>query len=99
MSTVSQGHEEKRDFIRMRIDSEASLLHAGEVVSAVCIDLSASGLQVQAPRRFAVGDQVDVSIESEHASLSGLQARAEVVWVADQGVGEQRVGLKIVAMH
>jgi hypothetical protein len=42
----------KRDFIRMRIDTEVSLLHEGQVIAAVCLDLSSSGMQVQAPQRF-----------------------------------------------
>ena len=43
---------EKRDFIRMRIDTEVSLLHEGQVIAAVCLDLSSGGMQVQAPQRF-----------------------------------------------
>lgn len=99
MSQPPTSYSEKRDFIRMRVDTGASLLHAGEVIAAVCLDLSSSGMQVQAPQHFKVGDHVEVRIESEHASLKGLHASTEVVWIADQADGEQKLGLRILAMH
>ncbi|WP_028694378.1 PilZ domain-containing protein [Pseudomonas cremoricolorata] len=99
MSDTPTSYSEKRDFIRMRVDAAATLLHAGEVIAAVCIDLSSSGMQVQAPQQFQVGDRLQVCIESEHAALEGLRASTEVVWIADQPDGEQKLGLRILAMH
>ncbi|MDR2307089.1 MAG: PilZ domain-containing protein [Paucimonas sp.] len=99
MSQPPVNYSEKRDFIRMRIDTEVSLLHAGQVISATCIDLSSSGMQIEAPQRFKVGDQIDVRIDSEHPALKDLQASTEVVWIADQPGGAQKFGLRILAMH
>ncbi|CAK16419.1 PilZ domain-containing protein [Pseudomonas entomophila] len=99
MSQPPVNYSEKRDFIRMRIDTEVSLLHAGQVIAAVCLDLSSSGMQVQAPQRFQVGDQLEVRIDSDHPALKGLHASTEVVWIADQSGGEQKLGLRILAMH
>lgn len=99
MSRTDRDYEEKRDFIRMRVDADVTLIHAGQVVSAVCIDLSSSGMQVQAPRSFKVGDRISVRIDSDHPALAGLEADTEVVWVDDQDDGGQRLGLSIVSMH
>lgn len=99
MSRTDRDYEEKRDFIRMRVDADVSLIHAGQVVAATCIDLSSSGMQVQAPRSFTVGDRISVRIDSDHPALAGLAADTEVVWVEDQDGGGQRLGLSIVAMH
>lgn len=93
------GYSEKRDFIRMRVDAQVNLLHAGQVIAAVCLDLSASGMQVQAPRTFSVGDELEVRIDSEHSALCGLEAKAQVVWIADQAEGQQKVGLRILSMN
>ena len=49
MSGNERDYAEKRDFIRMRVDAEVSLIHAGQVIAATCVDLSSSGMQVQAP--------------------------------------------------
>ena len=79
MPQTPSNHSEKRDFIRMRIDTEVSLLHEGQVIAAVCLDLSSGGMQVQAPQRFQVGDTLEVRIDSDHKALKGLHASTEVV--------------------
>ncbi|QAX86014.1 PilZ domain-containing protein [Pseudomonas sp. DTU12.3] len=98
MSQTGRDYSEKRDFIRMRVDADVVLIHAGDQVSATCIDLSSSGMQVEAPRQFKVGDRLRVCIDSDHAALSGLEAETEVVWVKAQDGDSQRLGLSILAM-
>ncbi|MDU9390353.1 PilZ domain-containing protein [Pseudomonas sp. zfem002] len=99
MSQTFDGYSEKRDFIRMRVDADVTLIHADQVVAAVCLDLSSSGMQIQAPRTFQVGDQLQVRIESDHPALKGLEATTQVVWIADQADNQQKLGLRILAMH
>lgn len=101
MSNHDYDYEEKRDYIRMRIDADAdvSLIHAGQVISAVCIDLSSSGMQIQASRSFTVGDKLSVHIDSDHSALKGLEADTEVVWVTNQDDGGQKLGLSILDIH
>ncbi|MCY1461306.1 PilZ domain protein [compost metagenome] len=98
MSSVHMDYSEKRDFMRMRVDADVSLIHAGQVITAVCLDLSSSGMQVQSPRQFKVGDNLEVRIDSEHTALKGLEASTEVVWIADQADGGQKLGLRILSM-
>lgn len=99
MSLNDRSYEEKRDYIRMRVEADISLIHAGQVIPAVCIDLSSSGMQVQAPRTFQVGDKLSVRIDSDHAALTGLEADTEVVWVTDEAEGGQKLGLTILKMN
>ncbi|CRL97558.1 PilZ domain protein [Pseudomonas sp. 31 R 17] len=98
MSEHERDYAEKRDFIRMRVDADVSLIHAGQEIAGVCLDLSSSGMQVQAPRQFSVGDLLTVRIDSEHAALRGLEADTEVVWAKAVG-DEQQLGLKILKMR
>ncbi|MEZ1316975.1 PilZ domain-containing protein [Pseudomonas fluorescens] len=98
MSRTDRDYSEKRDFIRMRVDADIALIHQGDEVAAVCVDLSSSGMQVEAPRSFAVGDRLSVRIESDHAALRGLEADTEVVWVKAQDGGAQKLGLTILKM-
>lgn len=98
MSLNDRSYEEKRDYIRMRVEADISLLYAGQVIPAVCIDLSSSGMQVQAPRTFKVGDKLSVRIDSDHAALKGLEAETEVVWVTDEVDSGQKLGLTIIKM-
>ncbi|MBI6852841.1 PilZ domain-containing protein [Pseudomonas lijiangensis] len=99
MGQNDRSYEEKRDYIRMRIDADINLLHAGQVIPAVCIDLSSSGMQVEAPRSFKIGDKLSVSIDSDHPALSGLSAQTEVVWLTDIEGGGQKLGLSIISMN
>ena len=99
MSQTDRDYSEKRDFIRMRVDADVSLIHQGDQVPAVCIDLSSSGMQVQAPRLFKVGDRLKVRLDSDHTALKGLEADTEVVWVREQDDGKQKLGLTILKMH
>ncbi|VVN85827.1 hypothetical protein PS858_03831 [Pseudomonas fluorescens] len=98
MSQTERDYSEKRDFIRMRVDADVALIHQGDEVAAVCIDLSSSGMQVEAPRLFNVGDRLSVRIESDHAALKGLEADTEVVWVKAQDGASQKLGLTILKM-
>ncbi|UCP10122.1 MULTISPECIES: PilZ domain-containing protein [unclassified Pseudomonas] len=98
MSQTERDYSEKRDFIRMRVDADVALIHEGDEVAAVCIDLSSSGMQVEAPRRFKVGDRLSVRIDSDHAALKGLEADTEVVRVKEQDGANQKLGLTILKM-
>ncbi|WP_445177635.1 PilZ domain-containing protein [Pseudomonas sp. McL0111] len=98
MSQTGRDYSEKRDFIRMRVDADVVLIHEGDEVSAVCIDLSSSGMQVEAPRQFKVGDRLSVRIDSDHTALSGLEADTEVVWVKAEDGKTQKLGLSILKM-
>jgi hypothetical protein len=99
MGQNDRDYAEKRDYIRMRVDADISLLYAGQIIPAVCVDLSSSGMQVEAPRSFQVGDKISVRIDSEHAALKGLEAETEVVWLADLEEGGQKLGLTILKMN
>ena len=79
MSQRLRDYEEKRDFIRMNLNSEAILHSNGQAYPAVCIDLSSTGMQLQTTCNVAVGEQVEVKINSQHSSLTGLVATATVV--------------------
>lgn len=98
MSQHERDYAEKRDFIRMRVDADVSLIHAGQEIAGVCVDLSSSGMQVQAPRQFQVGDKLTVRIDSEHSALTGLEADTEVVWTKTNGP-DQHLVLKILKMY
>jgi hypothetical protein len=99
MSQNDRNYAEKRDYIRMRVDADVTLLYAGQIIPAVCVDLSSSGMQVEAPRVFKVGDKLSVRIDSDHTALKGLEADTEIVWLTDQDEGGQKLGLTILSMN
>lgn len=99
MSDRLRDYEEKRDFIRMQLNSEARLQANGQQLDAVCMDLSSSGMQLSCPKALVVGTSVEVEIGSRHSQLSGLAASATVVRCEAQGEnGPYQIGLQITQM-
>lgn len=98
MTQRDRDYSEKRDFIRMHIETAVTLTQGSEHYDAICLDLSSTGMQVLAATRLQMGDKVSVHIPSEHSDLKGLQAETEVVRVGTHEDGRQSLGLAILSM-
>lgn len=98
MSQSDHAYSEKRDFIRMRLETPVTLQHAGQETPAHCLDLSSTGMQLEARCQVAMGDRVKVLIPSEHNELKGLEAEAEVVRINAMEDGRSSIGLAILSM-
>ena len=99
MSQSDRDYSEKRDFIRMNIETEVTLSQGTQSFNGTCRDLSSTGMQVTAPTNLQIGDKVTVRIPSEHSELKGLVAETEVVRVSALENGRQNLGLAIVSMN
>ncbi|HEX5842623.1 MAG TPA: PilZ domain-containing protein [Pseudomonas sp.] len=98
MSQNDHAYSEKRDYIRMRLEAPVTLHYAGQEVPALCLDLSSTGMQLEAQSALRMGDMVKVHIASDHNELRGLDAQAEVVRVSTMDDGRQALGLAIISM-
>ncbi|ARU88979.1 PilZ domain-containing protein [Pseudomonas sp. M30-35] len=99
MSQSNHEYSEKREYIRMQVETPATLHHAGQAIPALCRDLSATGMQLEAACNLQVGDKVKISIESEHPQLKGLTAEAEVVRVNSGDGDKQIIGVNVLSMR
>ena len=99
MSTSDRAYSEKRDFIRMRLEAPVTLVCGDEKIPALCLDLSSTGMQVEARTRLAVGDRVGVHIPSEHQQIADLNVEAEVVRAQPLEDGRLTLGLSVIAMR
>jgi hypothetical protein len=99
VSLDDRNYSEKRDFIRMQVQTKAILEHAGQQYPALCLDLSSSGMQLEAGIALAVGDRVRVLIPSDHSALKGLEADAEVVRIGEGNNGSHTLGLAILDLR
>lgn len=98
MTQSDRDYSEKRDFIRMQIETAITLVQGDQSYEAVCLDLSSTGMQVIAATNLQMGDKVRVHIPSEHNELKGLDAETEVVRVGSHEDGRQSLGLAILSM-
>ncbi|ACR12703.1 PilZ domain-containing protein [Teredinibacter turnerae] len=86
MSLANREYQEKRNFIRMRVDTPIQMvLEAdGERFEGKCRDLSGGGLLVELATALPVGTRARISIQSSHGHSPMLEAIALVNRVETQ---------------
>ncbi|QEY58774.1 PilZ domain-containing protein [Pseudomonas sp. C27(2019)] len=94
-------YSEKRDFIRMRVETEITLECDGINYDAVCIDLSSTGMQIETSGSVPLseGQSIRVLIPSAHSKLSSLQAETIIRRLETLDDGRQALGLEITSMQ
>jgi len=95
MSMNERTFNEKRDFIRMKINSPVTVMHAGSSYKAICKDLSGTGLSIQTDQALPVGDDVTISIEQDGKSHLPFNAEAKISRVQPGNSGGYLIGLAI----
>lgn len=92
MNLVSREYQEKRNFIRMRVDTPVSIdIKEGEnTLTGICRDLSGGGLQIELDSVLPIGTTVEVSIASGHGHNPMLHANATVTRVVSQPESESQ---------
>lgn len=94
-------YNEKRDFIRMRVETAVTFEYEGETFDAVCIDLSSTGMQIETDAALSLsqGQSMRVLIPSAHAELTGLQADTQIQRLEKLDNGRLSIGLSIISMQ
>ena len=83
MSLANRAYSEKRNFIRMRIDSPVDIhLEEEDDIQGLCCDLSGGGMAVEVSRALPVGTALTISLSSSHGHSPMLKARAHVARVS-----------------
>lgn len=96
MSVGDRAFSEKRDFIRMKIDTplKAQLMGDGIAIDGLCHELSGGGIRLSTTHSVPPGTELEVSISSEHGHAPTLRAKARVSRVED----ENENGVYMMAM-
>jgi hypothetical protein len=83
MSLDQRSYEEKRDFIRMPVECEISLVSAasGRQFTASGRNLSAGGVLFHTDEPLRPGDRLEMHIEAREPLVSVLDANIEVLRV------------------
>ena len=86
MNLASKDYSEKRNFIRMKVDTPVNIkvVSGEEEYEGICRDLSGGGLLVELSAPLPVGTLADVSITSSHGHNPMLQAKVRVNRVESQ---------------
>jgi len=94
-------YSEKRDFIRMRVETNITFECNGTRYDAVCLDLSSTGMQIETSGSVSLseGQVIRVLIPSSHSKLSSLSAEAVIRRLDRLDDGRQALGLEITSMQ
>jgi hypothetical protein len=83
MSLFDRSFSEKRNFIRMKVNTPVSIEHAGKTYTASCLDLSADGMSIETSDSFHLGDELKVSIDQDGENRQSFHAITEVARVSE----------------
>ena len=92
-------YTEKRNFIRMKVDTPVELTIKGDqarVVKAICKDLSGTGMLVEVEEPIDIGTELVVAITS---GKNPFEADAEVSRSRSSSNGRLIIGLKITEIR
>jgi len=97
---INRNYNEKRNFIRMKIDTPADVVieRQGEKIQGVCRDLSGGGMLIESPETLDIGLELVVKLASHHLDSPMLKARALVARVQENRNGGFTLGLEILEM-
>ena len=113
MSRLQQSFKEKRNFIRMKVDTPIVIKigDGDEIVGGRCLDLSGGGMLISAPKAVPIGSEFEVSLSSPYGHNPMLRAHTRVNRVVpdmakvpdtgtEDGLDDQscHVGLEILAL-
>ncbi|TXR53217.1 PilZ domain-containing protein [Reinekea thalattae] len=80
MGHTDRDFEEKRDFIRMQLNSTAKLHSQGsQPIDVICHDLSATGMSIIATEPLTLGSEVTIDIPSPNAQFEPMSSKGQVV--------------------
>jgi hypothetical protein len=99
MSLSSKDYEEKRDFIRMTMNSKASItINDGNTFDIKIVDLSAKGMHVEASKNVAVGSEVVVNVDSPSAQFKSMIANCIVLRCLELSETKFDIGLEVKSL-
>jgi hypothetical protein len=98
MALDNRAWSEKRNFIRMKINTPVRVEHASATFVARCKDLSGSGMLVDSEQALPLGSSVELFIDQEGEKRVPFRATAEVARVDPAADGHFTLGLSITSI-
>ncbi len=100
MNQPSREFSEKRNFIRMQINTPASmsLKHGDDTLEGTCVNLSGGGLLAEVNKVVPVGAEVEITVASGHGHNPMLTAKAKVTRITTEQAETCTLGLEILEM-
>lgn len=101
LQDIIRDFSEKRDFIRMKVDTEISLRHtdSNQSVKAICRDLSGTGMLIEISQAIEEGKELFACIPSNNSSFPSLETTVKVIRCSLLDNGNYQLGTEIVRIQ
>lgn len=97
------GADDQRNYLRMLINSEVELdiedAEGGQTLSAMCRDLSATGMAFEVEQPIEIGSMIRTRINTNNSELSSLQAHAKVVRCVQETDNLYLIGAEVIEIN
>ena len=100
MSSIIRDYSEKRDFIRMKVDTEISLTfeNSDNTMKAVCRDLSGTGMLIETNEPLVEGSEFNTSLPSSNEAFPSFETKVKVIRCRPAENGNFMIGTEILNM-
>ena len=97
----SRNWDEKRDFIRMKVNTEItlSLNDSDRNVVGYCRDLSGTGMLIEVDEEIGTGDTCQTSLPSAGDSFSSLDATLKILRCTQVSDNKFEIGTEIIEIE
>jgi hypothetical protein len=82
---LAAAYDEKRDFIRMRVETLLTLTMDNRTVSCKCVDLSGTGMCIETKEVLNIGDEAVAYLPSYQNQFEPLNACIRIKRVMEDG--------------
>lgn len=100
MNLYNREYSEKRDYIRMKIQSPIEVTHVATQVNHIgtCIDLSGGGMLLNLDQAIDQGEELLVTVSTSFGHQPMLSARCQVARCQQSSNDQFLLGLEIVEL-
>jgi len=88
--------DEKRDFIRMRVDTEITLSVDNTNISGYCRDLSGTGMLIEVGEEVNAGSTCKTTLPSTNDAFPALDAKVKIVRCTQISDDKYELGTEIL---
>ena len=98
MNLTMRDYSEKRDYIRMKVDTQIELKTVApeRVLYGTCKDLSGTGMAIEVNEAFAVGSQFTTCLPSQNANFPPFETLVNVVRCETRAADRFLLGVEIL---
>ena len=99
MTSAMKDYSEKRDFIRMKVNTEVVMKgDNGLVLKGLCIDLSGTGMLIETSESVPDNTELQTVLPSTNDKFPALNATVKVIRCTPKGDDKFEMGVSIVSV-